>query len=235
MTNFSFLSPLLPVQPLQNITPKSSPPKPTSNLLPLITLDDYSVDHTLQSLSTQDYSEPLAPVETPSTGTLFIHHHDYPISSNSDSDTFYPPSSAVPSEASSAVVSESDLPSAVASESDLPLRPQLRQSVSKTQTGIHAFFQVLSEDEIQAARAKRKRANSEEEEADRTGRRWREEKQRDRKLAVRWDQNRVAQQKHRKKAVVVDIQTGVRDSDGKLTQVSQFFDCILCDSDLIIA
>ena len=183
MTDFSFLS-FPTLLPLQDIPPQSPLSKSTSGAPPLITLDDYSIEDASQGPSTQDYSESLASGETPSAETLFIHYHDHSTPNDTDSDIFYPPSSAVPSETSSAVVSESDfpsavsesdfpsavaseydLPSAVASESDL-LQPQGRPSGSKIQTGIHAFFRVLPEDKVQALRAKRKQANSEEEEAD---------------------------------------------------------------------
>lgn len=107
----------------------------------------------------------------------------------------------------------------VASECDLPHQSQIKSSASKTQTGIHTFFWVLSEDEILAAQAKRKRANSLEEEADRAERRQREEKERNRKLAKRRNQNCAAQQKHRKKEIAADIQLGIRDTDGKLIPV----------------
>jgi hypothetical protein len=165
ITDFSFLhsSPL--IQPLQNITPQSSPQKHTSHPPPLIILDDYSINHTLQD-PTKDHSKPSTPPGTPLTGTLVFHHPNCSTSSNSDSEMFYPPSSGIPSEASSAVVSESDLPSAIVSESDLPPPSHLQPPAPKKQTGIYDFFQALSEDEIQAAQAKRKRANSEAEEAD---------------------------------------------------------------------
>ena len=228
MTDFSFLSPLptiqppqnIPLQPPQNIPLQSPPSKFTSSAPPLIILDDYSVDDMPQNSTTQEFSEPPSPVGSPSTGILSIHHHGYSTSGNSDSDSFYPPSSAVPSETSSAVVSESDLPSAVASESDLPPQPKNRLSMSKTQTGIHSFFRVLTADEAKAARAKRKWTNSEEEEADRAKRRQKEENQREKKLAVRRKQNTISQQKSRKKALVAEIQAGKRDIDGKLIKVS---------------
>ena len=220
MTDFSFLS-FPTLQPLQDISPK---------LPPLITLDDYSVGNASWESSTQNYSEPLALGETPSAKTHSLYHHDHSTPNDSDSDVFYPPSSAVPSETSSAVVSESDLPSAAASESDFPsavasesdllLQPQSRSSGSKIQTGIHAFFRVLPEDEIQALRAKRKQANSEAEEADRAKRRQKEKEEREQKLIVRREQNRIAQQKHWRKVVVADIQAGVQGEDGKMIQVS---------------
>lgn len=140
---------------------------------------------------------------------------------------FYPPPSGVPSEASSAVVSESDLPSAAVSDSDL-LFPPKGLSAHKKQAGIQEFFRVLSEDEVQAAQAKRKWVDSEEEEADRAQRRKKEEKQKQKKLNSRRENNRLAQQKHRRKLVEIDIEKGVRNSEGELIQVSSFTDCIVC-------
>ena len=195
MTDFSFLSPLPLVQPLPNITPQSSPLKNISNPPPLITLDDYSANYNLQNFSAKDQFEPLAPPETPLTGAFFLHHPNYSTSSNSDSERIYPPSSGMPSEASSAVASESDLPSAVASEPDLPstmvtesnilVQSHLQPSEPKKQTGIYDFFRALFADEIQLVRAKRKRANSEEEEADRVVRRQKEQQQKEKKADAR--------------------------------------------------
>ena len=152
------------------------------------------------------------------TGVLFPHPN-CSASGDSDSDMFYPPSSGVPSETSSAGVSESDIPSAIASEADLPSQSHLRPPMPKKQTGLHNFFRTLTEDEVEAARAKRKRADSDEE-ADRAARRRKEEQKQEKKLAVRREANRLAQQKYRKKLVAIDIKTGVRDSGGKQIPVS---------------
>ena len=70
--------------------------------------------------------------------------------------------------------------------------------------------------------AKRKRVDSDEEEADRTERRKKEEEQRQKKLVSRCDKNHIAQQKHWKKLIRIDIQRGVRDDSGKAVQVSWF-------------
>ena len=133
---------------------------------------------------------------------------------------FYPPSSGISSEASSAVVSESDLPSAAVSDSDLFIPSRKKPSAHKKQTGIQDFFQVLSEDDVQAAQAKREWADSEEEEVEQAQHRKKEEKQKEKKLASRQENNRLAQQKHRKKLTVVDIEAGVQGDDGKLIWVS---------------
>ena len=143
MTDFTFLSPSSsppPVaQQLQENTFQLSP----EHILepPLITFDDYSVSQTLEDGSAGDYLED-SPMVDISTETLF-HHHNYSTFGDPDSDTSYPPSSAVTSGASSAIPSESDLPSAVASESELLLPSKINKPGFMKQTGIHNFFQVL--------------------------------------------------------------------------------------------
>lgn len=107
----------------------------------------------------------------------------------------------------------------MASEADLPAKLYLRPSPPKKQTGIYDFFRALTEDEAEAARAKRKRTDSDEE-ADRAARRRKEEQKQEKKLAARREGNRLAQQKSRRKRVMIDIKTGVRDSDGKRIPVS---------------
>jgi len=241
MIDFSFLSPSSLNQPPPNLTLQSSPPRHTPNPPPLIILDDYSVTCTHQDPSTEDQYIPMASPESPSPRTHFYLNHS--ASGDSDSEMCYPPSSGGPSEASSAAVSESDLPSAAASEADLPsavvsrvnlsLQSHLRPSVPKKQTGISDFFRTLSEGEVEAARAKRKRSNSEEEEADRAARRQKEERQREEKVLARREGNRLAQQKRRRKLVAIDIQAGVRGKDGKKI-VSLFSDSIPYTNDLII-
>jgi hypothetical protein len=217
VTDFSFLFPSpSPLPNVQDIT--SKPPMRPSNLPPLIILDDHSLNSTHQNSSAQDY--PRHPGLPGSPSTLSPHCHIYSASSNSDSDMLNPPSSNISSGTSSAMVSESEPPSAVASDSDLLLLPIPKLFKPKKQTGLHQFFPTLSEDEVLAIQAKRKRVDSEEEEADRAERRKKEEKQKQEKLISRRDNNRVAQQKYRKKLTAVDIQRGVRDSNGKLIHVS---------------
>ena len=218
MADFSFLSPSPPIQPAQNITLQISPPKPTSNPTPLIILDDYSVVHALQDTSTEDYSELSGLPESSLTGVLFPHPN-CSASGDSDSDMLYPPSSGVPSETSSAGVSESNLSSAIASEADLPSQSHLHPPMPKKQSGLHDFFQTLTEDEVEAVRAKRKRADSDEE-ADQVACRQKEEQKQEKKFAVRREGNHLAQQKYQKKLVAINIQAGVWDSGGKWIPVS---------------
>ena len=217
MADFSFLPLLSSIQPPQTITSQPSPPKHIPNPPPLITLEDYSVVHVLQDPPPEDNSGPSTIPESPLAKTLFSHSN-YSASGDSDSEMFYPPSSGGPSEASSAMVSESDLPSAVASEADLPLQSNLHP-VSKKQAGIRDFFRALTEDEVEAVQTKRKRTDSDVE-ADRAVRRQKEEQTKEKKLSRRREGNRLAQQKHRRKLAAIDIKTGVRDSDGKRIQVS---------------
>jgi hypothetical protein len=185
---------------------------------PLIILDDYSTNYPTQETLLYNESEDSPMLEATSTQTL-LHGHPSAFG-DFDSDIYYPPSSVVPSEASSAITSESDLPSAIASEPDLPL-PLIKtqKSIPKVQSGIHNFFQILSKDEIQAIQAKRKRADSDDEVRKAENVR-KIERKREKKLAHRREGNRIAQQKCREKAVKVEIQSGIRDAAGNLVQVS---------------
>jgi hypothetical protein len=180
-----------------------SPPDHTLEQLPIITLDDYSLHSTPQGISSKDSSM----VESTSFQPLL--HFSNPPSGDSDSEMSYPPSSVITSEMSSAAASESDLPSPAISDSDLPLQ-------SRVQTGIQDFFRVLSEAEIKAQQAKRKRADSGDEALQVEHRR----KQKEREAAQKKERNRLSQQKCREKLKKVEIKKGIRDSDGKLVQVS---------------
>ena len=158
MVDFSCLPPLPSNQSPQTNTSQPSPPKHVPNPPPLITLEDYSVVHVLPDPPTEDNAGPSTIPEIPLIKTLFSHSN-YSASGDSDSEMIYPQSSGGPSETSSAMVSESDLPSAVASEADLPSQASLHP-VSKKQAGIYNFFQALTEDEVEAVQTKRKRTES---------------------------------------------------------------------------
>jgi hypothetical protein len=187
-----------------------SPPDHTLEQLPIITLDDYSLHSTPQGISSKDSSM----VESTSFQPLL--HFSNPPSGDSDSEMSYPPSSVITSEMSSAAASESDLPSPAISDSDLPLQSKVKESKPRVQTGIQNFFRVLSEAEIKAQQAKRKRADSDDEAllAERV------RKKKERKAADKRERNRLSQQKCREKLKKVEIKKGIRDSDGKLVQVS---------------
>ena len=73
-------------------------------------------------------------------------------------------------------------------------------------------------------------------EADRAARKQKEEKEekkKEKKILARREQNRLAQQKHRKKLVAVDIQAGIRDSDGNRILVSSILISYSCSNKLI--
>ena len=96
----------------------------------------------------------------------------------------------------------------MASDSDLLLPSKIKSFGPQKQTGIHQFFWVLTEDEIQAVQAKRKRVDSEEED------------QRQGKLVSRRNKNCIVQQKHRDELVKIDIDINMQNANGKLVQVS---------------
>jgi len=75
----------------------------------------------------------------------------------------------------------------------LLLPPKIKTFGPQKQTGIHQFFRVLTEDEIQAVQAKRKRVDSEEKDADQVGKRKGEEDQRQGKLVSRGNKDYIAQ------------------------------------------
>jgi hypothetical protein len=237
VTDFDFLS-------LPTFFPPATQPQPhdSGSQLPLdyplyppppIT---YSAGYTQDAFACDNPEWPTAMEITPAEPHI-LHSNDFSTPGHSDSDMAYPPSSAVHSELNSAAASESDFPSAVvsepdllsvvASEPDLPsvvasdpellAPPRIKQPRLQTQSGIHNFFRVLSEDEAQAMRAKRKRADS-------TGEfdpveHW--NRKQEKKLIQKRERDRIHQQNHRLKLKKIEIRDGVRDSDGELIKVSQ--------------
>ena len=143
VTDFTYLSPpsppttQLPPHDIISLLPQEYP----SNNPPLITLEDYST----QDTSARDNPISQVTMKISSTNAHSLQDN-YSAFGNSDSDVSYPPSSAVSSETNSAmaselssvVVSESDLPSEVVSEPDLPPSPKIQRS--QKQTGIQDFF-----------------------------------------------------------------------------------------------
>lgn len=219
ITDFAFLSlppfsPPATQQPPNNNTSPSNPP-------PLITLEDYSTSYNQDTIA---YNGPEQMEITSANKLIFHNNNSTP--DNSDSDMPYPPSSAVPSELSSAAASESDLPSVVASEPESPsmvaLEPNLlpphkvKLPMAKMQTGIQSFFRVLSEDEVQAKQAKRKRADSVE--GFDPAENW--NRKQEKRHVHKQERDRVNQQNRRLKLKGIEIRDGIRDSDGKLVQVS---------------
>src|SRR5579872_1714392 len=235
--NFDFLSPPPSppspiIQNLQSTSTKSLLVDPLGP--PLITLDDYSIDAIMDTSSHGYHRKSAIMPTTPTKIQKFSHHHF--ISDDSDSDGIYPPISADPSEVSSAaiseassavaseasfiavsevgsaVVSESDVLSGVASESDLLPLPKTKKPVPKSQVGILDFFPVLSESDIQAQRAKRKRVDPDEEAKQAED----VKRVQERKLAKKRERNRISQQKHQELAKKAEIKQGKRDSQGNL-------------------
>ena len=145
----------------------------------------------------------------------FIHDHTslstYDHTNHSGSDiSIYPLSSGVPSEVSSAVASDSDLP---------PLPPS-KPSKPVQQTGLLNFFSVIPGDEAHAAWGKRKRDNQERDKEERTRVMHQEEEWKQEKLLDMCGCNCLSQQKCHEKIQKQEIEAGIQDEDGKKVQVS---------------
>ena len=107
---------------------------------------------------------------------------DHPGYSGSDTSAHLPPSSNIPTEVSSAVTSDSDLP-------PLPNK----------QTGLLNFFSVVPGDEAYTVWAKRKRDNRGKDEEERAKVMHQEEELRESKHQKLRDRKRLNQQEHRKR------------------------------------
>ena len=116
----------------------------------------------------------------------------------------------MPSEVSSAVTSDSDLPP-----------PPSKSSKPVRQTGLLNFFSVIPGDEAHAAWGKRKRDNQEADEEKRAKVKHQEEEWKQENLQDMRKRNRLSQQKHRKKIQMQEIEAGIRDESGKKLEVSQ--------------
>lgn len=167
------------------------------DLDPIIIDDPATYDYT--NSSAYDYSELSA-----------YNHADQ---SGSDISGQLPLSSGVPSEVSSAVTSDSDLPPPPPSLPSKSLKPV-------QQTGLLNFFSVVPGHEAHATWGKNKRKNRERDEEERAEIRRDEEKRKQEKVLVRRKNNNLAQQKHRKRIHDQEIKNGIRDEDGKKFQVS---------------
>ena len=124
---------------------------------------------------------------------------------------YLPPSSGISSGVSSAVTSDSDL----------PIPQPLKSSVPVYQTGLHNFFSVIPADVAHTAWKAKKRKNRDKDEEERIEHMRQEEEWKQERLQVRKENNRLAQQMRREKIKAQEIQTGMRDQDGKKNQVSQ--------------
>jgi len=137
---------------------------------------------------------------------------DYDHSNHSYSDiaTHPPPTSNAPTEVSSPVVSDSDLPP-----------PQTQPSKPIQQTGLLNFFPIIPADEAYATWRKRKRDNLERDEEERAEIMQEEKEWREEKLVDVRERNLLSQQKHRRRIKDQEIQAGIRDKDGKKLPVSK--------------
>lgn len=241
--DFSFLSTPTFFQPPPELLPSSSSEKqlplmssPPQHLLsppaPSIILDDFSTYYAHYQL-TDDDLDPMV------TDDLITHDHsdssiyyqsefsvydladqselsahDYTDHSGSGISAYLPPSSGAPSEVSSDVASESDLPP--------PQLPAASKSSSKPkqQTGLQDFFPTMPADEVHAAWSERKRKNREKDEENRAEVEYKEGKWKERKLTIQRERNLISQRKHRKKVREGEIRSGIRDKDGKKVQVN---------------
>lgn len=97
-----------------------------------------------------------------------------------------PPTSAFPSETTSAVASDSEIPA-------------LPSAKAKQQTGLHDFFQKVPSEQLFASWRKRKRDNEERDKEEYLERKKNEEEEQLRKKARRRKQNQIAQRKRRSK------------------------------------
>ena len=245
-SDFSFLSPPIFVQPLPDTPPVSSQqntltvfpscqdslpmsstheeplsmPLPSivfHDLPPHIPVDDLAIHSSIHQQSTEDdmdvsitdglsvpdYTDSSIPDHTNSSA---YHPSDY---SGSDSAYLHQPSN-VPTEVSSAVTSDSDLP------------PPSFGSFKKTkQTGLLNFFSAIPADEAHAVWSKRKRDNQGRDEEERTEAKHQEEEWRETKRQKQRDNNRLSQQKHRKKIKNQEKKAGIQDESGKNLPVSE--------------
>jgi biopolymer transport protein ExbD len=176
--------------------------QPIDDNLDLITTDDPSA---------YEYTD--SPIHDHTSLSVY-GHTDY---SGSDRSIHLPPSSGVPSEVSSAVTSDSDLPPPP------PPSPPPKSSKPVQQTGLLNFFSAVPRDEVHAAWGKRKRDNWERDEEARIEVTRKQEKWKQEKLSDIREGNRLSQQKRRKKIQKQEIKAGMRDEDGKKVQVSHNF------------
>jgi len=165
-------------------------------------------DSDLDPITTDDHSA-YEYTDSSIYGHTSLSVQDYTNYSGSDVSAHLPPSSGVPSEVSSAVTSDSDLPP-----------PPHKPAKPVRQTGLLNFYSVIPGGEAHAAWGKRKRDNQEKDEKERAEITLQEGRWKQKKLLDTREHNRLSQQKHRKKIWEQEVKTGVRDEDGKKLQVS---------------
>ena len=179
------------VDPIPQISLNS--PQPEASTLYNLSTAEFSSynlsaeEFTSSNLPTSDYTG-SSNLPSPISG-LFPKGIFGPASSGSD---FYdspidqPPSSAFPSEASSAAASDSEIP--------------LSSTKATKQTGLLNFFQKVPAEQAYTSWRKRKRENYEKDKEEYERLKRREEVEKDQKKAQRREQNRLAQQRLRSKS-----------------------------------
>ena len=126
--------------------------------------------------------------------------------SGSDTSAHLPPSSNIPTEVSSAVASDSDLP-------PLPTK----------QTGLLNFFSVVPGAEAYTVWAKRKRENQGKDEEEHAKVMRQEEEWRESKRQKLRDRKRLNQQNHRKKVMDQERKASMKDEGQEQPPVSKIF------------
>jgi len=154
--------------------------------------------------STYDHTDSSIPNHTDlSTG-------NHTNNSGSDISTYFPPSSNAPSEVSSPV----------ASDSDLPLLPPPGPSKPVQQSGLLKIFPIVPAAEVHATWGKRKGDNHERDKEEHGKVLHQQEEWREEKLLDLHERNRLSQQKCRRMAMNQEQDAGLRDEHGKKIQVS---------------
>ena len=125
----------------------------------------------------------------------------------------------MPSEVSSAVALDSDLPP----PPPPPPPPPSKSSRPAQQTGLLNFFSVIPREEAHAIWGKRKRENQERDEEERAKILYQEEEWKQERLLDIRGHNHLSQQKHHKKIQRQEIEAGMWNEDGKKLQASQTF------------
>ena len=163
------------------------------------TMDSMITDN----LSTHDFSDNSSIYDYSEPSTYYNTEHPGPGISLD-----LPPSSGVSSGVSSGITSDSDLPP-----------PPSKPSKPVHQTGLLNFFSAIPADKAHATWSEKKRKNRDRDEEVAADTKCREKKQKEHKLQVSREKNRLSQQKHRMRIQDEEINAGIRDEDGKKIQV----------------
>ena len=155
-----------------------------------------SADGDLDMIITEDPSTP------DHTNSPVYNHSDY---SGSDIPPHLPLSSNMPTEVSSAIASDSDLPP------------------PPVQTNLLKFFSAVPADEAYSTWAKRKRDIQERDKEEHVEVVRQQEEWREKKCQKLRDRNRLSQQKHRKKIKNQEQKAGIQNEGQKQLPVSKMF------------